>query len=256
MIGFVACAPTISKQKVIENGECGRWRPVNRISVILRPNTNQCVAPIAWGKVELNSRRFRGHLVGAKAHDLGNELLIDDGYDVAAADALWRLIKREVMPVRGPVVFADVTKPHRSEGRHSALRKRGAVSVSKECVVVVAAFGGIPHEGHLHHPQRDQLLLIDVQADTLAFKHRLKNGLKCRLKLAHPASVTVVTDSLCCQFAVKDKIGCARALKTEGPEILPLENPLRPDMLTASSAVAAENALVGHVPNIGYRERS
>src|ERR1035441_1874460 len=71
MIGFVACAPTISKQKVIENSECGRWRPFNRIGVILRPNTNQCVVPIAWGKVELNSRRFCGHLVGAKAHDLG-----------------------------------------------------------------------------------------------------------------------------------------------------------------------------------------
>ena len=41
MLGFVACAPTISKQKVIENGECGGWRPFNRIGVILRPNTNQ-----------------------------------------------------------------------------------------------------------------------------------------------------------------------------------------------------------------------
>ena len=251
MIGFVACAPTISKQKVVENGECGLWRPFNRIGVILRPNPNQCVVPIAWGKVELNCRRSRGHLFGAKAHDLRNELLIDDGHDVATADALRRLIKRDVMPVRGPVVFADVTKPHRSEGRHNALRKRGAISVSKKCVVGVAAFGGIPHESHLHHPERDQLLLIDVQADTLAFKHQLKNGLKCHLKLAHPASVAVVADSLCCQFGVKDKIGCAGALKTEGSEIPPLEDPLRPDMLTASSRVAAEDALVGHVPNIG-----
>lgn len=83
------------------------------------------------------------------------------------------------------------------------MRKRGAVRDSKKCVVGVATFGGIPHESHLHHPQCDQLLLIDVQADTLAFKHWLKNGLKCRLKLAHPASVAVVADSLCCQFGVK-----------------------------------------------------
>ena len=131
MIGFVACAPTISKQKVIENGECGRWWPFNRIGVILRPNTNQCFVPIAWGNVELNSRRSRGHLIGAKAHDLGNELLIDDGHDVAAADALRQLFKRDVMPVRGPVVFADMSKPHRSEGWHNALWKRGAVSVPK-----------------------------------------------------------------------------------------------------------------------------
>jgi hypothetical protein len=66
---------------------------------------------MARGKVELNSRRSRGHLVGAKAHDLGNELLIDDGHDVGTIRPALRKIDAKRSTATEIAIDIDVPEP-------------------------------------------------------------------------------------------------------------------------------------------------
>jgi hypothetical protein len=133
---------TVSQQKVVKNGErFGRW-PFHRISVFLWPHSHQHAVPIAWCQVELNDGGPGGYFVRAKAHDLGNELLVDYGHDVTAADAVGRFVERDVMAVGRTIVLVDVSKPHSREGRHDPLCQCNTVRFPAKRLVGVAAFAG------------------------------------------------------------------------------------------------------------------
>lgn len=146
------------------------------------------------------------------------------------------IIEREVGAVDGTVLLVDVTYPYRCEIRDLVLRGDCvAIAQSVEGFVGVTALGRIPEERDFRNPDGDEMLLLRVDGHGLAIEHRLEDRLDLLLKFAHTPVVAFFADGFRGEpDLVENDFRGTGTLQAERSEVLPFQNPLRPNVLAAS----------------------